>query len=433
MEAIVGGGTILVLLAAIMSGRVSPLVALILFPIAAALVTGHGAATGSYIVQGIQNMAPIIGMFVFAILFFGILTDAGLFEPLIARMLKFAGSNPTRIVVATTVVATIVHLDGAGAVTFLITVTAFLPVYERLGIDRRVLACAASVAAGVANILPWGGPTLRAAAALNVPVMDLYKPLIPIQLVGIGCALLVSYALGRRETRRLGAQAGGPELCVTPQPPTSDETALRRPRMFWINAALAVAVIAAMISDAASPVVAFMVGTIIALVVNYRSLSEQRDRIDAHARSAMMMVTVLLAAGVFTGVMKEGGFLGALANASARHVSPEIASHLPAALGVLSMPLSLLFDPDSFYFGILPVLAHASSELGVPGVQVAHAALLGQMTTGFPVSPLTPATYLLVGLARIDLGAHQRFSIPYLFMISLAMTAACVIFGLFPL
>ena len=55
------------------------------------------------------------------------------------------------------------------------------------------------------------------------------------------------------------------------------------------------------------------------------------------------------------------------------------------------------------------------------------------MTTGFPVSPLTPATFLLVGLCRIELGEHQRFTAPWLFAASLLMTVACVLFGVFPL
>jgi CitMHS family citrate-Mg2+:H+ or citrate-Ca2+:H+ symporter len=442
MLALLGLVTVLVLLIGIMTNRMSALVALTAVPVLAALIGGFAPQTGGFMVAGIKNIAPVAGMFVFAILFFGILTDAGTLDPIINRVLKMAGDSPTRIVLGTAVLAAIVHLDGSGAVTFMVTIPAMLPLYDRLRIDRRILACVVAMAAGVGNMLPWGGPVLRAAAALEVPVIDLYLPLLPVQLVGFAMVLLTAWWLGRRCERPLGsdaatAQAQGFGSSGTDAPsspdPVSPEDDPRRPGLFWINALLVVAVIGTMISGIVAPVVCFMTGTVLALVINYPDAAQQRRRIDAHAKAALLMASILLAAGVFTGIMSGTGMLKAMAVFAADHVPTAAATHLPFILGLISMPLSLLFDPDSFYFGVMPVLAQVVQAHGGTAVEVAHAAALGQMTVGFPVSPLTPATFLLVGLCGLELGVHQRFTIPFLLAISVVMTFAAVAFGLFPL
>jgi CitMHS family citrate-Mg2+:H+ or citrate-Ca2+:H+ symporter len=189
----------------------------------------------------------------------------------------------------------------------------------------------------------------------------------------------------------------------------------------------------AVVSGLVDPAVLFMLCTAVALMLNYPDSVAQRARVDAHARAAVMMVAILLAAGAFTGIMKGSGMLTAMADAAVRVVPPSMAGHIPVVLGLLSMPLSLLFDPDSFYMGALPVIAEVARTLGVPPIQVGQAALLGQMTTGFPVSPLTPATFLVVGLCGIELGEHQRYSAPYLFAASVLMTFTCVLLGVFAL
>jgi CitMHS family citrate-Mg2+:H+ or citrate-Ca2+:H+ symporter len=431
MLASLGLVTVVLVLALIMSRRATPLVALVVVPIVTALLAGFGLAVGQFAVTGIQQTASVAATFVFAILYFGVMTDAGMLDPIVDRILRVVGTKPTRIVVGSALLALVVHLDGSGAVTFLVTIPAMLPLYERLGMDKRVLACVASLAAGV-NFLPWTGPVLRASAALHVPTIDLFTPLIPVQLIGLTFVFGVAYLLGRREERRLSgvpvAQAGGAARSVT-----DEQRRLRRPERFWTNLTLTGVLLAVMVTGIVDPSVMFMLGTAVALMVNYPESAAQRARVDAHARAAMMMAAILLAAGAFTGIMKGSGMLAAMATAGVAVVPPSMAGHIPFLLGLASMPLSLLFDPDSFYLGALPVIAAVAHTLGVPPVQVGQAALLGQMTTGFPVSPLTPATFLVVGLSGIELGDHQRYTAPYLFAASIIMTFACVVFGVFPL
>ncbi|AKZ63285.1 citrate transporter [Herbaspirillum hiltneri N3] len=435
MLALLGFITIVVLLAAILTKKMSPLAALIAIPFIAALIGGFGLGTGKFMVDGIKSIAPIVGMFVFAILFFGILKDAGMLDPIINKVLKVVGMRPSRIVLGSAVLAAIVHLDGSGAVTFLVTIPALLPLYERLKMDKRILACVVAMAAGVANALPWGGPTLRAAAALHIPVADLYLPLIPVQICGMLFVFTCAWLLGKKEERRLGltaAASASDEITHHQQELSTEQLELRRPKLFVVNVVLVLLVLGTMITGKVDPVACFMIGTVIALFINYPNVAQQRARIDSHAKAALMMASILLAAGVFTGIMKGTGMLTAMAKFVAGSIPVDMAHHLPAALAVISMPLSLLFDPDSFYFGVLPVLAEASSALGVPSIQMAQASLLGQMTTGFPVSPLTPATFLLIGLVGIELSDHQKFTIPFLFATTIFMTLVAIVLGLFP-
>jgi CitMHS family citrate-Mg2+:H+ or citrate-Ca2+:H+ symporter len=202
--------------------------------------------------------------------------------------------------------------------------------------------------------------------------------------------------------------------------------------MFWFNAVLAVVVMGVMISGKVEPASMFMIGVVLAMIFNYPKVAEQKARVDAHARAALMMASILLAAGAFVGIVKGTGMVTAMAHLTVACIPQSLAHHIPFVVGIVSMPLSLLFDPDSYYFGVMPVVAETAKMFGIAPVVVAQASLMGQMTTGFPVSPLTPATFLIVGLTGVGLGEHQRFSIPFLWLASVLMTITCAIIGVFP-
>lgn len=422
MVAVLGFITIIVLLAVIMTKKMSPLVALISVPVITALIGGHGLNIGKYINDGVKSIAPTGTMFIFAILFFGILTDAGTFQPIIDQILKIVGKDPIKIAIGTAILAMIVHLDGSGAVTFLVTVPAMLPLYEALGMRKTTLATIVALGAGVMNILPWGGPTIRAATSLKIPVTELFNPLLIPVLAGILFVLFVAFKLGRDEKIRIGNIE---DINID----TNNLGEKKESRNFIVNILTIIVAIVVLVSGKLSPTVVFMIAFCISIVINFPSVKEQKERVDAHAKAALMMASILFAAGAFIGIMQKSGMITEMSTVIVKTIPQSLGSYMAVITGVISMPASLLFDPDSFYFGVMPVLATTAQEFGSSAIAVGRAAILGQMTTGFPVSPLTASTFLLVGLTGVELGEHQKKTIPYAFLTTIVMLIVAIVTG----
>jgi CitMHS family citrate-Mg2+:H+ or citrate-Ca2+:H+ symporter len=444
MLSLMGFVTVAVILALLLTNRVAAVVALAGVPVLTALVAGFSPTEiGEFVAGGLGGVVGVVAMFVFAIVYFGLMRDAGMFDPIIRRIVAFAGNAPVTVCLATTTLAMAAHLDGAGATTFLITIPAMLPLFDRLGMSRLVLATCVGLGAGVMNLVPWAGPTARAAATSDVPANELWVPLIPAQLAGIVAVLAIAWILGRRETRRLAAApadaSADAEEHPTPDAPLSgvttlspEEQQLRRPRLFWVNVALTVAVIAALVSAVATPELVFLIAVVVALLLNYPGLKDQTDRIEAHAKGAMLMATTLIAAGVFLGILEGSGMIEAMAETAAGALPDGAAPMLPVLVAVLAVPLSLVFGPDPYYFGVLPVLISVGELHGIAAADIAQASIIGEETVGFPISPLTGSFYLLVGLAGVDIGKHIRHLIGWAWLVSLVMLAVALITGAIP-
>ncbi|MFG2575499.1 CitMHS family transporter [Streptomyces sp. NPDC048481] len=489
MLTILGFAMIATFLVLIMLKKMSPIAALVLIPALFCVFVGKGAKLGDYVLDGVTSLAPTAAMLMFAIVYFGVMIDVGLFDPVVRGILKFCKADPLRIVIGTALLAAIVSLDGDGSTTFMITVSAMYPLYKRLKMSLVVMTGVAAMANGVMNTLPWGGPTARAATALKLDASDIFVPMIPALAVGLLFVFVLAYVLGRRERTRLGVLtldevlvgghvqekgtekdreqaelsetvlvgAGGSGAGRAPGPAApsagsgaavgddgsddaGDDTdddgfqgldprrATLRPRLYWFNALLTVALLTSMIMEWLPIPVLFLLGAALALTVNFPHLPDQKARLAAHADNVLNVSGMVFAAAVFTGVLQGTGMVDHMATWMVDVIPAGMGPHMALVTGVLSLPLTYFMSNDGFYFGVLPVLAEAGAAHGVTPLEMARASLVGQPL--HMSSPLVPAVYVLVGMARVEFGDHTRFVVKWAACTCLAILGAGVLFGI---
>jgi len=423
--AIAGFLTILFFLVAIISKRISVITALVLIPIASALIMGIPVKElGPMMLDGIKQVAPTGIMLVFAVLYFAIMLDVGLFDPVIRRLLKIVGGDPLKVILGTAILTMLVHLDGDGTATFMIVISAFLPLYERLQIKKVYLAGIVALAVGPIHLVPWSGTSARAISTLQTDATHIFNPnLIPI-LGGILWVLFVAYFWGKKERARLGIQEFfGEEVDLKAEPN------FKRPRLIWFNALLTITLIFLLIKGFWPTPVLFLVGAMLALIINFPNLSTQSQVLKSHGTNIFSVSSMIFAAGIFSGILTGSKMIEAMATAMVEAVPAAHANWIPTLTALSSVPASLLFTPDAYYFGVVPVLAKTVSSFGMDALQIGRAALLGQMTVGFPISPLTASTFLLISLTKVELGEHQKNTFLWAVGTSVVMTIFALLAG----
>ena len=483
MLVLLGFAMIAVFMVLIMTKKLTPVLALIIVPTVFGLFAGAGLGIGDMVLDSMKSMTSTAALLMFAIIYFGLMIDVGLFDPLVRFILRKLGNDPAKVVLGTAILAAAVSLDGDGSTTFILTTAAMLPVYLRLKMSPVVLTCVAGLANGTMNILPWGGPTARAATALKIDVNDVFVPMVPSLIAGLVVVFVFAWLLGLQERNRLRATApeiwgvpdtaeefdggtaapstgtgrtgsripgtGSPaglspegssvavlertETLVDDRDTAMADTALDpnrktlRPKLFWFNLGLTVAVMVMLVADLVPLPFVFMVGSAIALLVNFPKVKDQGAQLIAHAPSIVAVVSMVMAAAVLTGVLKGTGMVEAMSAWLVQIIPTSMGPFMAVITGVLSIPMTFFMSNDAFYFGVLPVLSETAAHYGVSAADMARASITGQP---FHLqSPLVPAILLLVSLAKVDLGDHHKKVLWRTAVISLVMLGVGVLTG----
>ena len=384
-----------------------------------------------FIKEGVKGVHGTAVLFIFSVLFFGVMTDAGMFDKIIGALMKKVGNNVVGVALMTCVIAIIGHLDGGGASTFLITIPAMLPVYKRLHMRRETLLLICVTAMGVMNLMPWGGPTMRAASVIEMEPNDLWFQLMPMQVVGFVLAIGTAIFWGFQEKKRI-AKLGDAAAEEAGKYDDSDEnegnTDLARPQNFVFNVILTLAVIIVLVLDIFPAYYVFMVGCALGILVNYRGKKLHSSIIKSHASAGLSMASTILCAGVFLGVLSKSGIMEKMAVMMANVIPTSLGKFLPVIIGVLSVPLALLFDTDSYFYGLLPVLVSVGNQFGVSPAHIAIAMVVCRNCATF-ISPVAPATYLGIGLAGVEIKDHIKFCFGWQWGVSIVCLVAGLIMG----
>ena len=459
---ILGLLTIIAIVVTLFKSKTQPAIAFIVWPTILALIlviAGRHSFDdiAAMIKAGFNSTGPTAALFVFSVLYFGIMTDAGMFDVIIGKLMTLVGDSVMGVALVTCIIALVGHLDGGGASTFCIVVPAMLPVYKRMHMRPTTLLRIAVLSMGVLNLMPWAGPTMRAASVLGIEAGELWKTILPIQIFGIVLAIAHAAFAGWQEKHRgaglhgkLAEIEGNVELQETAAA-AAEENELARPKLFLFNVFLTIAIIAMLIWDVFPSYFPFMIGVAVALFVNYGFTAKMHKKIiNLHAGPALMMCSTLMGAAVLMGILTssmgaDGKVISAkvmelpadalpsvvrcLANMVASFLPEALGRSLPLVIGVLSVPLALAFDTDSYFYGMLPVVIGIGQAFGVNALPIAVAMVVCRNCATF-ISPMVPATLLGIGLADIDIKDHIKASFLYVWVFSILCMLFAMVVGI---
>jgi CitMHS family citrate-Mg2+:H+ or citrate-Ca2+:H+ symporter len=429
---ILGYGIVLTFMILIMTKRMTAFTSLIIIPIIFAYIGGFGPNIGKYSLAGIKSVAPTAVMLLFAIVFFGTMINVGLFDPLVNVIVKFVKGDPVKVLIGTAILAAVVSVDGDGSTTTMIVCSALLPVYKKLKIKPLYMAVIIIMQNSIMNLLPWGGPTARIMSALKIEGSDILRPLVPGMVIGVIYVIGVAYYLGLKERKRLGVvDVSNEALAEMASTLTDEEIALKRPKLLWVNFALTMLVMGTLISGKVPSSVIFEVGVALALIINYPKLKTQRQLIEIHAGNAIQVVVMVLAAGIFMGILTETKMAEAIALNLASIVPKSFGSHWALVTAIISIPGTFLLSNDAFYFGVLPVLAQTGATYGFTPLQIGIASTMGQAF--HLLSPLVAFIYLLLQLTEVDMGEWQKHAAKWSIGTFIIFVLAAAITGVMPL
>ena len=446
MLATVGFILVIVMVALIIWGKVALPPILILLSTAAVIVLSlTGAlpdvvgplaildALKGYIGTGANSVLNTVVLFTFAIVYFNVLSDAGMFDMIVGAVMKRMGNSVSAILLMTCFLAFISHLDGSGATTMLITIPTMLPLYKKMRIPNVILLCYVGLWSGVENMLPWTSALARVSASTGVDAYELWNVLLPVQVVGFIILIVSCFVLGNiLKAKGCGMSDEEFNLIKSGMGKKEEPVLKVSNTVLYIDMIMTVVMVVAMLLGWLNTNVAFMIFLSFALLLNCPEGARQMTaQIRKHGATALNMVMILFSIGMLVGVMKDTGMMNAMTEALVSLVPEAMGSHLTFIIALLSVPLSMAVGSDSLYMIMAPIFGNMAVAFGGTTMHAAAACVIGACIAA-NLCLVAPTPYLALGLAEVEMKDNLKYNFFPTWVLGIVLAIAGAIVGAFP-
>lgn len=404
-------------------------VPIILVPVLCGVSPGD---ISSYITTGISNTAALGVMAAFAILFFTMMNDAGVFDVIVGAITRNMKMKVFPVLLAAFLVAIASNLDGQAPSTILVTIPAMYPVFKKLKIRPVLLAYVLSIAVGIWNFLPWGAVTLTNSVVMGLDVLEIWEVLCPSVLIMTAISIIVLFFTAKREDKRIAAGLNDNVVYSGMFAEEKTERSERERKLLPVNVVLTFVTIIVLFVNIVNTAIVFMTAYTVAVLVNYRAQKEAMKHFGENASTALMIALAMILGGVFGSVLNNCGVLTAMIEAIVAIFPEAWSPWLLPIFGVLAFPLGWLLALTAYHFGVLPVVHGVAANYGYTALQSVAALAPGYAMT-YMACPMMPSTYLLLGLMNLDLKEHCKYSVPRLFVLSLIFLLVNILLGNVPI
>lgn len=416
----------------LISNKISIIPVFGIIPVVAAVILGYGLKEiQGFMNEGFASVLNTIILFSFAVMFFSLLNDVGMFDVIVNRVMKYLGNNVLIVLYIACFVTIISHLDGSGATTALVTIPTMLPIFKKMKMRPICVVFVMCLMSGVMNITPWCASMLRITSVTGLDAQELWRYLAPIQVFAIigGLLLMIPVSLLEKKNGAGMTDEEFAELKATLEQPA--KVSVPKPVLIF-DMALTAFMIIGLLLGWFGTAIGFIVAFGLALIVNYPSVKEQGAKIKQYGGPAINMVMTIIAIGVLVGVMNGTGMIEGMTNSILAVLPESLGKHLCFLVSLLVVPINTIIGSDNIYFALTPIMQSIVGVYGVTDMALATSIVV-PCALAAGITLIGPSPYLALGLADCTMGEHLKYSFKWIWLLAIFCTIFGVVIGKLPL